>query len=78
MGWTENLTALGLTYQSTDTTARLVAGARILATTDEAEATELAILKTSLMSFNQSIAGKRHIEHGDYLKFLDETGFVPQ
>ena len=28
--------------------------------------------------FNRSIAGKRHIEHGDYLKFLDETGFVPQ
>ncbi len=36
-------TAPGLTHQSTDTTARLVAGARILATTDEAEATELAI-----------------------------------
>ena len=36
-------TAPSLTYQSTDTTARLVAGARILATTDEAEATELAI-----------------------------------
>jgi gamma-glutamylcyclotransferase (GGCT)/AIG2-like uncharacterized protein YtfP len=28
--------------------------------------------------FNRSIAGKRLIEHGDYLKFLDETGFVPQ
>jgi len=28
--------------------------------------------------FNQSIAGKHLIEHGDYLKFLDETGFVPQ
>jgi Ca-activated chloride channel family protein len=36
-------TAPGLTHQSTDTTARLVAGSRILATTDEAEATELAI-----------------------------------
>ena len=36
-------TAPGLTHQTTDTTARLVAGARILATTDEAEATELAI-----------------------------------
>ena len=36
-------TAPSLTEQSTDTTARLVAGARILATTDEAEATELAI-----------------------------------
>ncbi len=36
-------TAPSLTHQSTDTTARLVAGARILATTDEAEATELAI-----------------------------------
>lgn len=36
-------TAPSLTQQSTDTTARLVAGARILATTDEAEATELAI-----------------------------------
>jgi hypothetical protein len=32
-----------LTHQSTATTARLVAGARILATTNEAEATELAI-----------------------------------
>jgi Ca-activated chloride channel family protein len=36
-------TAPSLTHQSTDTTARLVAGSRILATTDEAEATELAI-----------------------------------
>ena len=36
-------TAPSLTYQSTDTTARLVAGARVLATNDEAEATELAI-----------------------------------
>jgi Ca-activated chloride channel family protein len=36
-------TAPSLTHQSTATTARLVAGARILATTNEAEATELAI-----------------------------------
>ena len=36
-------TAPSLTQQSADTTARLVAGVRILATTDEAEATELAI-----------------------------------
>lgn len=36
-------TAPSLTYQSTDTTARLVAGARVLATSDEAEATALAI-----------------------------------
>ena len=28
--------------------------------------------------FNRSIAGKHQIAHGDYLKFLDETGFVPQ
>jgi gamma-glutamylcyclotransferase (GGCT)/AIG2-like uncharacterized protein YtfP len=28
--------------------------------------------------FNRSIASKHLIEHGDYLKFLDETGFVPQ
>ena len=35
--------APSLTHQSTDTTARLVAGARVLATSDEAEATELAV-----------------------------------
>lgn len=27
--------------------------------------------------FNRCIRGKYFIEHGDYLKFLDETGFVP-
>jgi hypothetical protein len=31
-----------------------------------------------VLPLNRSIAGKHLIEHGDYLKFLDETGFVPQ
>ena len=41
---------------------------------DDAELT----LSAWFYRFNRSIAGKRHIEYGDYLKFLDETGFVPQ
>ena len=41
---------------------------------DDAEVT----LSAWFYRFNRSIAGKHLIEHGDYLKFLDETGFVPQ
>jgi len=41
---------------------------------DDAEVT----LSAWFYRFNRSIAGKHLIEYGDYLKFLDETGFVPQ
>jgi hypothetical protein len=41
---------------------------------DDAEVT----LSTWVYRFNRIIASKHLIEHGDYWRFLDETGFVPQ